>query len=973
MSNLFSDASTRETVTNLLRRQFPEAGIPVTERTGAKKLIADLMKTVVPPEVKPFSNQELEELISHFGLTVFKPLDIPELVDVKLETLGKQLPQLLGLPPLTTLKLPLSTKRARLPVYHPTYKIYEPDVGLATLAVNILVGKHQALELTTQEFEAQLEPILTTLATTRYGSGSLRGQLNRLSKNYEVALGLDGYHRNKNLPQQGYNLDQVVKLLEVTLPLYSPSKSSFPLLFSPTQYLLTEEEQQEVGLTDLLPPIKPKKAAGLPYVGKTKGQTLAENLLLADIFYWSVASTLKSALQQGSTLANFFGTLRSKIVDQALEGLGNPTQRLEAKQEALTHWRRMVDRVTSKDTLNHLIANDFWYLGCGLLCPKAEQYKIATWEDKTRNIFAAPTPSYILGAKISDEVLQNSYNTLNNPATPSLYKVNFLQGGMDLFVRTLLESTGNLAYLYADNIYIYYEAEDTWYSIDLAKGEANATQSHVSAVGYYLLTRGWVTQDAKPLFNKTWAYIALKVLPDFFCNTRVLLGPAQLYWPGQGSGIPWTFLVNHLISTLIWDTWMKRGQPSPASDDFLKVMPELLGIDYKVEKAVPNFKETLKLLPETGAILPADLLGWDITFLPKYGYVPILAAGRLFPSIFCPKTDISKQTTKYLAANVARRAMNHAMGGWYYPAIAEALLDQMNSYLQRLEAALPAKEELYGQLEQAIKESDFGNYYEVASLDVERILSTDWQKTFFAPLPRPEYQSYYFRSGSNTPGLHTLRSSSHLQPDILLTLAEVLRLGPLRKFQERLARELDVPASQLDLAAGDFYKHYTEELSPIYQKEEAGTLQEADLRDLTEQARYIYDHVRKPVAYAFDVSDRKAYITERSKELVKASAILSLLPMLRKDLEEFLLDVPTELSSLEETMKIARQRPDIARPKLPPSLATNPLPALGLPTRARPGYLAQLHTGYDPVLQPTVSKTQKRRLTRKRAALRKLA
>nr|WNN64190.1 VP1 [Rocky Mountain birnavirus] len=642
MSNIFNSPNNRTKILSALK-------------TGGAKVVEDyLLPPRFRPEKDPIDNPSAAaKLLKSRGYRMLRARAIPDMVGVETEevlphlvTLTKSEGGLLS----DELHLP-EGNNGFYPKYYPFHKPNHEEVGEFG-APDLALLKQVAFYLLETEYSngpSLLHDIRQAMETLQYGSGSYSGQLERLIAMKEVATG-----RNPNKPPKtcGYTSEQIAKILEETLPVNRVPDDWPELKYRPSSLLDPDQDQ------DYLPPITQKSSSGLPYVGKTKGETLGEGLAIADTFVAAIGEAARSA---------------------------NPEK---ATQDVLA---------------------EFWYLSCGLLFPKAERYKQKDWDKKTRNIWSAPFPTHLILSMISWPVLNNSkINALTHP-TPSLYGFSPFHGGMDTImgqISAAIDGGTELVYIYADNIYIM--MEDTWFSIDLEKGEANCTPEHMQAMCYYLLTRGWTQENGRPLYNATWAQLAMSVLPCLVVDSSCILMNIQMKTYGQGSGNAFTFLNNHVLSSLVVHQWLKAGKPRPGTPEFTALEGKT-GVNFKVEREIPNLKaEMLKCIdtaPTTGLLadgsdqpneqpgyqLGLDLLGWSAVYSRQLGaFVPVLDYERLVASAAYPRGLENKTLKRRPGAELAYRLVRYEalrlVGGWANPLLEKALssmTDAMRSSISR--------------------------------------------------------------------------------------------------------------------------------------------------------------------------------------------------------------------------------------------------------------------------------------------------
>lgn len=478
---------------------------------------------------------------------------------------------------------------------------------------------------------------------TVFGSGSTLGQFTRLRSMYDIRYGLNGKHNPVTLPRLGYDQESFAVLLERTLPIAQPRIGMMPLLTRMSGFLDPEDDISSYR-GDFIPSINLKAASGLPYIGKSKGVTFTEAIVLADQFLTRLS-----------------------------KNLANPKE------------------------LKQLLA-DYWYFGTSLLVAKAERYDRTKWTTNTRNIMAASFPAHLMGNMISAPVMDNSRFNAVTHDTESLQKFNPFKGGLQEILNKATRP-GHQYFIYADNIYLSYEEEPgrhTWFSLDLEKGEANATPSIASYLGYYLLTRGWIDDDGQPCFNATWAAIATTMMPTWFVDSTALIANLQIKIPGQTSGNPWTFHINHCVSSVFIDFMEREGNPRPGSKGWFTVISKT-GIDMKIEKELLDLEKVMQSVidqtPKEGFMqggpidpgvyhyLPSielDLLGWDAVYSNRLNkFIPSLGTDRFYKSAAYPKKmearEFKGQQLAFAAYEIIRYEALLYVGGCYRGCFAVAL------------------------------------------------------------------------------------------------------------------------------------------------------------------------------------------------------------------------------------------------------------------------------------------------------------
>nr|AXH37677.1 RNA-dependent RNA polymerase [Infectious pancreatic necrosis virus] len=624
-----------------------------------KSTQGDVEDVLIPKRFRPAkdpldSPQAAAAFLKEHKYRILRPRAIPTMVEIETDA---ALPRLAAMVDDGKLKemvnVPEGTT-AFYPKYYPFHKPDHDDVGTFG-APDITLLKQLTFFLLENDFPTgpeTLRQVREAIATLQYGSGSYSGQLNRLLAMKGVAT---GRNPNKTPLAVGYTNEQMARLMEQTLPINPPKNEDPDLRWAPSWLIQYTGDAS----TDksYLPHVTVKSSAGLPYIGKTKGDTTAEALVLADSFIRDLGKAATSADPEAD-----------------------------------------VKKVLS----------DFWYLSCGLLFPKGERYTQKDWDLKTRNIWSAPYPTHLLLSMVSSPVMDESKLNITNTQTPSLYGFSPFHGGINrimTIIREHLDQEQDLVMIYADNIYIL--QDNTWYSIDLEKGEANCTPQHMQAMMYYLLTRGWTNEDGSPRYNPTWATFAMNVGPSMVVDSTCLLMNLQLKTYGQGSGNAFTFLNNHLMSTIVVAEWHKAGRPNPMSKEFMDLEVKT-GINFKIERELKDLRSIIMEAVDTapldgyladGSDLPPrvpgkavelDLLGWSAVYSRQLEmFVPVLENERLIASVAYPKGLENKSLARKPGAEIAYQIVRYEairlIGGWNNPLIETAAKHMSLDKRKRLE------------------------------------------------------------------------------------------------------------------------------------------------------------------------------------------------------------------------------------------------------------------------------------------------
>ncbi|CAD30691.1 RNA-dependent RNA polymerase [Blotched snakehead virus] len=628
----------------------PHARRTITQALGLTNVSDRTQDWLLPepwnPPMDPIKNsQEAAEYLQRNQYRMLKPRAIPENTPLDTSELFPHLAEFVGSGAFGTSTLVPAGSTEYIPRYYPTHK---PEHNKPTPFghYDVALLKQMTYQLTNgkdnpEEEGTTFRQFRDTIVEQQYGSGTSQGQLARLVAMKEVAT---GRNPNKSPKELGLSMEEIATMLEQTLPIGQPGgDEGWPSLTTTLSELLNPAEGM-----DYLPHITMKSSSGLPFIGKTKGETVTSALAICDTFLREVSECVKEG------------------------AMASDNQKLQK------------------------LLQDYWYLSCGLLFPKAERYEKKAWLTKTRNIWSAPFPTHLLLSTISWPIMNSSKNNiLNVPECVSLYGFNPFSGGMDAVVTNILAQPDETLFLiYADNIYIYMDR--TWFSIDLEKGEANATPEHAQAVSYYLLTRGWTQDDGSPAFNATWATIAMMIAPSLVVDSSCLFMNLQLKTYGQGSGNAWTFLINHTLSTILVGKWIEAGQPNPRSKEFMD-LEAATGINFKIEREIEGLptrlQEAMDKAVHTGFLgdgttnppekegptVDLDLLGWSATYSRHMDmWVPVLDKERLLSSAAYPKglenKDLKGKPGAEIAYKIVRNEALLMVGGWNYPLIARSLM-----------------------------------------------------------------------------------------------------------------------------------------------------------------------------------------------------------------------------------------------------------------------------------------------------------
>jgi hypothetical protein len=617
-------------------------------------------------------------LASH-KIKVLNPLTIPQLQPVPPEDFFDMDPDFrvyLDRRPIgPDLLLPEGPARF-IPKYDPSHRSANPSAQ----AWNQLIWQYlNNDDLDPQASSAVIIKVTDAAKTKRFGQGTAEGQLARYVDMWAVRHGLKGKTETKNLQEAGYTWDtfgswltettgikrrSLMTLLETTLPLTIlpddlPGLYNYPAAYQHQGSLTTPEGEFEVPQSGtFLPPVANGSKAGVPYEKQDKIDVIPEALAIASRFLSDVNDLIVGA-------------------------------------STTKPYREVLER--------------YWYLSCHAIFAKGERYDIGQWTKKTRNIFMTPFPTHLIGSMLSSPAMTNCVVNADTMDTPSLAKWSPWHGGLQRLLNKAV-SAGNHAFIYADNIYVSFEVEQghhKWVSIDLEKGEANATPQHASAVAYYLLTRVFIDMEGNPRFNPAWAVTLTQLIPALVVDSNLLIYNLQLRMPGQASGNPWTFLINHVLSSIIVDVLFDnyvatKGKglkiSDPSEQATIDRLTKKTGINMKIERVVPNLEKSMsdaiENTPTTGILqqtLPLDvsgpnlplvdldLLGWAAAYSTALQqFVPVLDPSRLFPSFILPKGDhqmtvvapqMSSRTIAKMLYPIARYESLIAVGAWAFPAM----------------------------------------------------------------------------------------------------------------------------------------------------------------------------------------------------------------------------------------------------------------------------------------------------------------
>lgn len=714
MSNIFNQLNVKTNVLDFMLRKY--AGATPTDGNLLKIIME--MATPIPPAESTVDIKNLYASMKDLRIPVYKPREIPETVKVSAsDVFDEHLKEVFPTYEAITLILPVG-ETGFIPTYMPGHKTMERNKKMLHVLAYYTANLIQEDPSNTDALMEDITYAAEIYRTKVFSSGTLSGQINRVRQGLDVARGLRGNHKNKSFKELGVTIVTVADLLYDTLPL-SMQDPDIPLIDKMSDYLNSEQQQIIMGTDEKasIPPIAAQSKAGLPFIGRTKGEVSIETILECDNIITETSMLIKQ---------NLFTRTKGSFLDDIA--------------------RR--DITGANDLIMELVklwGKDYWYLMCGILFPKAERYEASTLDVKTRNIWSAPYTTHMIANQISYYPMKHSLNCLTSTKdTPSLSKFSALQGNIDLFIEVLMAKDGIQHYIYSDNIYMYYPDSDTWYSLDLTKGEANITREFAMATAYYLLTCGWSTTNGVPLFNATWALLAMVLVPLATVESLALLKNLQFRNPGQGSGNAWTFINNHVASTLLCYYWKKMGQPEPSAA-MVEKLASATGIDFKIELTVPDFIKSLKNLKENKVLISdskthrkfvkMDMLGWDVTYT-EYGYTPVLAKERLFASAICPQAPGStfNEPNKKMVHNYIQSFALYSVGGWAYPAMCGAIKEYTENYWlaikHKVEIGATTDSTMAGYMAKEIEISSFNDFLKLILPDEAPHLQ-DWAYIYY--------------------------------------------------------------------------------------------------------------------------------------------------------------------------------------------------------------------------------------------------
>jgi hypothetical protein len=521
-----------------------------------------------------------------------------------------------------------------------------------------------------QTFVDDYMNIVVYVNTHFFGTGSLNGMIYRLKQSSEVHEGEGIHYPTKSLKETGYSLEEFAQMLEYTMPI--PDEGYAVLNKAASSYLMWIRSSGSMTLVDFLPRINLKGAAGQPFSQSTAASKM-------EAFFPSLA-IIDAMLNSIQSLIN-----QSRI---------NPNNFVpEAKKFVST----------------------YPYLFMCNIFPKSERYEknVDPEKQKTRNIFSYPLPCHLIGMMskvrwILDKTsARESTAVLNflNHDTPSAQKFSAFHGGMNGLIDWILSKSETSYIIYSDNIWM--KDGQTWYSMDLTKGEANCNVSVVQGVLYYYVTRLFFRKEEGKLtsyITENWLYLLLVILPLTQAQTFGILGNQRIAVPGQTSGNSHTFENNHAISSRLVMELKKSGDPHPGSTAFalackkvgtnIKTEREVGNIDAKIfnlRESAPDFEEYYNRPDNELDALDIDFLGWSAVFVrinDRVTAVPVLQKERFMASLILPSKpkkdkevmEMVYQFKEALLSFVQLKAM-WLLGGWHYKSFSKPIMTVINSRL----------------------------------------------------------------------------------------------------------------------------------------------------------------------------------------------------------------------------------------------------------------------------------------------------
>lgn len=717
MSDIFNESSNKQDIISLLSPVREEGRDNISAKM--ENYIIPNQSKVVPDNMKKFTSNELVIHAMKLDIPVYKPRTIPENTSVLIS--GKINPFLLevqsGQENISDIyrSLPFG-QQERIPKYVPSYKSIPNNLKL----YKQIWFQYLKLNIETRTvYSSIMQKLYITMRDTSMCAGTWQGQLHRLQAGRDGKMGLKGFNKTKDLTESLGHLcrdgqtvnEKYSEIMEEYMPINLSTRHkedelvNFPGLFKRPSFFAGVAlipnvdapggESEEIW--SFLPRIGTDKMAGPPFPYRYKDQVIIESYALADTFMGTISQNLAKSYNRSTSTMN------------------KPTSKTP---DALKDMQETMQR--------------FWYLGASYMFPKMERYD---WQkvlkgEKTRNIFAQPYPTFIIQSMIMDPVLDYAPNFLIDDRIPSMYGVSFYHGGMDKTISLLTQKGRTITLVYADNLYISKWNEGpkchSFYSVDLVKGESQTTPRDLSAMNYYLLTRGHINIHNMPKFNMTWAYTGTNLLPHMQADCAAILGSIQFKVPGMASGIKITYCGNAGRSSIFAYHW-RRGvnylglniepECEPDSDSW-KALSKFVGINWLVEQTINNLEEALldckNSAPKTGMmqeqgsdqtkhlgkVVELDLLGYAATYSNLMeAWIPVLSTDRLIAALVAPQRDSERPVS--VDANNINVALKHGIsndmyklvmaetyrmaGGWFYQPIDEALKVMANDARDKLE------------------------------------------------------------------------------------------------------------------------------------------------------------------------------------------------------------------------------------------------------------------------------------------------
>lgn len=654
---------------------------------------------------------DVAALVAEKGLKVFKPYYIPENEGYELATvfdetiveyfnaqtqaLLVQNPKEYALPD----RVLLPTGKPTLQKYMPTYTIGQYDQQLFnSIMFQFLLADGQTVlgkkdkpvtrsKPLDQEYSVQCAlRIRTACSAVALSSGTVAGQLTRMKDMQDIRHGVNGKFKPVQLMTLGLDNEAFAKVLEKTLHVSAIPGDGTELMlrYIPSDWIISTADPTtgHIAFNDKTPQFRAESKSGPPYAQRfRKGDTYASALAMADIV---ITEYEKVMLQDSATARNNF--LKKHI-----------------------------------------------YLAMCFLFPKEERYLKSALSTKTRNIASMSQVTHMLISHLHDPTLgRTKYNAVTTNAydSPSLQKFTAFFTNLQKFLDQGLNIGGGKSwvpkgvpgqhrdFIYADNWYMFYYNDDgtiDYFSLDLEKGEANATPDVAQACMYYLLTRGFITEGGVVAFSSTWASFLMQIAPACIVDSIAVFRNMQLRFPGQLSGNTLTFVINHAVTTKLRHFWKLADSPKPGSPEFNEVCRRT-GVNIKIEQhtkdIMSEYNRVIAETPKTGFLqdekedsvndrgesyftnalprLKLDLLGYDAVYSHQLSrYIPVLAQDRMDPSLMWPRRslgDHNKNMLRHELYRLVRYEMLRIMGAWSDPMIDQALHNMAKNIRNRFKS-----------------------------------------------------------------------------------------------------------------------------------------------------------------------------------------------------------------------------------------------------------------------------------------------